>query len=81
MTQDQTQAGPASKDPLCFRLVRAQDVTGVSGVGVVAVGVIFPDGQAVMQWQTQYSSIAIYKDLETLMQIHGHNGTTVVEVL
>lgn len=59
-----------------FALVRDYDVSGVSGTGLVAVGVVFPDGQAVMQWQSDLRSTAIYASVETLIAIHGHEGAT-----
>ena len=33
-----------------FRLVREEDESGVSGTGVVAVGVEFPSGAVVFEW-------------------------------
>lgn len=33
-----------------FELVRNNDVTGISGVGVVAEGVIFSDGTVALRW-------------------------------
>lgn len=62
-----------------FRLVRKEDVSGVSGVGVVAEGVEFTNGRCVLSWLTRYTSVAIYDDIETLLAIHEHGGRTVVE--
>lgn len=59
-----------------FLLVRDVDVSGVSGVGVVACGVVFPTGKAVLNWTTDISSVAIYDSLEDLIFIHGHDGKT-----
>jgi hypothetical protein len=33
-----------------FQLMRDEDVSGVSGVGRVAVGVVFPSGKVVLEW-------------------------------
>lgn len=63
-----------------FRLIRKEDVSGVSGTGVVAVGVVFPNGHCVMQWQTGLDSIGHYNSLNDLISIHGHGGKTSVEV-
>lgn len=60
----------------CFHLVRDFDVSGVSGVGVVAEGIVFRTGKAVLAWVTQYSSVAVYDSLEELAAIHGHDGRT-----
>lgn len=62
-----------------FQLHRDKDVSGVSGEGVVAEGVEFADGTVVLRWLTRYSSIAIYEDIDTLLQIHSHRGATYVE--
>lgn len=64
--------------PKRFVLMRSQDVSGTSGVGRVADGVEFNDGTAVLRWNTEMSSTAIYKSLAELEGIHGHNGATVV---
>jgi hypothetical protein len=36
--------------PRRFALIRHVDYTGVSGIGVVAYGVTFADGQVVLRW-------------------------------
>ena len=59
-----------------FVLERDYDVSGVSGTGRVAEGVVFTNGRAVMTWLTEYSSIAIYNSIEELVQIHSHGGAT-----
>lgn len=61
-----------------FQLVRAEDETGVSGTGIVAYGVCFPDGTAVLRWDTKVSSTVFYSSLADLEAIHGHGGKTVV---
>lgn len=59
-----------------FQLHRDTDVSGVSGVGIVAEGARFGDGRAVMRWLTGVSSTAVYDSIEDLESIHGHNGAT-----
>lgn len=59
-----------------FQLQRDVDISGVSGTGIVADGVIFPAGTVVMHWRGEYTSTAIYKSIEDLEHIHGHNGAT-----
>lgn len=61
-----------------FYLFRHEDASGLSGTGVVAVGAQFPDGQIVFQWVTYRSSMEIYRSLENLIEIHGHEGKTEV---
>ena len=64
-----------------FHLVRKEDVSGVSGVGIVAEGILFGTGKAVLNWVTQYRSVAVYDSLDELEHIHGHDGRTVIEWL
>ena len=59
-----------------FYLNRIEDESGVSGTGVVARGVILPSGHCVLEWLTFTSSIAIYKNVNDLMEIHSHGGKT-----
>lgn len=60
-------------------MVRKEDISGVSGTGHVADGVVFHDGTSVIYWRTQHASIAIYKSLDDLLAIHGHEGATGIE--
>lgn len=59
-----------------FYLKRNEDASGVSGVGVVARGVVLPSGHCILEWLTFTSSIAIYKNLTDLNEIHSHGGKT-----
>jgi hypothetical protein len=62
-----------------FRLVRKEDVSGVSGVGVVAEGVEFHDGQCVMSWYGRHHTIEVAPRIDDIIEIHGHEGKTVVQ--
>lgn len=57
-------------------LVRDEDPTGVSGIGVVVWGIEFPDGVAAYRWATQWRTTCVAATVEELMRIHGHGGTT-----
>ncbi len=59
-----------------FLLVRSEDISGVSGIGTVAEGILFSTGKCVLAWTTRYRSVAIYDSLEELEAIHGHDGRT-----
>ena len=59
-----------------FQLVRREDETGTSGTGVVAYGAEFPDGTAVLRWDTKVNSTVFYNSIEDLKTIHGHGGKT-----
>jgi len=72
-----------------YRLVREEDETGVSGTGIVGVGVEFPDGQAVFMWtndanpdgpDTNMNSVYVYPGgIADVREVHGHSGKTRVE--
>lgn len=60
-----------------FELHREHDVSGVSGVGVVAEGVEFSDGHAAVRWVTgEHRSTVAWDDVESVEVIHGHGGAT-----
>jgi hypothetical protein len=59
-----------------FYFDRQTDVSGTSGTGAVVEGVQFSDGQCVVRWLTFLSSVAIYKNIENCVTIHGHDGST-----
>jgi hypothetical protein len=59
--------------------MRHHDLTGVSGVGTVAGGVEFTDGTVCLRWNSSLSSVAYYKSISDVNDIHGHDGLTKVE--
>ena len=61
-----------------FILRRFEDESGVSGTGDVAEGVEFHDGQVVLSWFGKFHAINIYPSIETVTNIHGHQGKTQV---
>ena len=62
-----------------YRLLRAEDESGVSGEGHIAEIAVFSSGVAVMSWLTRPTSVGIYSSLDELSVIHGHGGKTIVE--
>lgn len=65
--------------PRLFVLNRRADVTGRSGTGVVALGVMFTDGKAVTRWRgttTGVHQISVWDSLDEVIEIHGHDGST-----
>lgn len=64
--------------PRRFVLDRRKDISGISGTGVVARGVEFHDGAAVLRWCVGRKSTAIYDSMDDLVAIHGHDGSTQV---
>lgn len=62
-----------------FLLVRKVDVSGISGTGVIAEGVQFPDGTVVLHWPGEWPTTTIHeRGIESIEHIHGHHGLTTV---
>jgi len=61
-----------------FWLDRLEDATGISGTGIVAEGFQFSNGKCVISWLTDFTSIAVYDDIEIVRNIHGHSGKTII---
>lgn len=62
-----------------FELHRDEDVSGVSGTGIVAEGVAFSDGGPVaLRWTSEWPTSVVFHDrgVESLEAVHGHNGRT-----
>lgn len=61
-----------------FELHRDEDVTGISGTGLVAEGVVFRDGVGCLRWLTEWPTSVVFYDRgeEAIEAIHGHGGKT-----
>lgn len=66
-----------------FELHRDVDETGVSGTGVVADGVDFEDGVAVLRWRGEWPTSVVFHErgMPAIEKIHGHGGKTRIEWL
>ena len=66
-------------------LYRHCDGTGVSGTGVVASGVEWPDGHVALRWMADnpdaVSSTSFWTSVAQLLQVHGHRGDSEVVYL
>lgn len=62
--------------PKVFYLMRDEDVSGVSGTGKVAEGLVFTNGKVAIGWNKQIASITVYNNLNDAIAIHGHDGRT-----
>lgn len=71
-----------------FVLFRKQDVSGVSGTGVIAEGIQFSDGVVALRWIVSPGSkghgnptSVVFHDngIESVRTIHGHEGNTEVQ--
>jgi len=62
-----------------FQLYRKRDISGVSGTGIVAEGVLFGNGSVALRWLTNgVHSIVIHQNVQAMMKVHGHNGATII---
>ena len=61
-----------------FVLIRKKDINGISGTGIVAEGIQFADGEIVMRWFGDLTSIEIHKNMQMMLKIHGHEGASQV---
>jgi hypothetical protein len=70
-----------SAKPRTFDLVRYRDLSNVSGIGTIAQGTQFRDGQTVVQWcvPDMPRTIQVWDSLDDVIRIHGHGGETVVK--
>ncbi|MFE4658128.1 hypothetical protein ACFRFJ_15765 [Streptomyces hydrogenans] len=60
-----------------FVLVRDIDVSGVSGTGIVANGIEFPDGHAAIHWTgSRWPTTTPHSCMESVTDIHSHGGAT-----
>lgn len=67
-------------DMVLFALQREEDESGVSGTGVVAYGIRFPEpnSRVALGWVSGsgHTSVAVYDSIEAVESIHGHGGST-----
>lgn len=61
-----------------FVLLRHEDITGLSGTGVIAEGVEFSDGSVALRWPSHRPSTVMWESVNDALCIHGHNGRTVI---
>jgi hypothetical protein len=65
--------------PRRFYLDRIRDISGVSGTGRVADGIVWADGTVTIRWLGDRPSTVNWDSLEDAIAIHGHSGATVFE--
>lgn len=61
-----------------FELHRSEDVTGVSGTGVVVEGVEFSDGRCAYRWLSEWATTSVADSIAVVEKVHGHDGRTAV---
>lgn len=62
-----------------FVLNRIVDVSGTSGIGIVAEGCLFSTGKVAVSWLGKYKSTVWFDCIEDCLFIHGHGGNTITE--
>ena len=68
----------ALRAPSRFHLVRHRDVSGISGTGVVAEGVVWSSGAVALHWPGSPQATSIWSGIDSLLAVHGHDGATQV---
>jgi hypothetical protein len=76
-----TNPGVTPQDPTkprsqFFYLQRNVDVSGVSVVGIVAEGVVFPNGRVGMTWLSKTPSVTVHNEILAAQFVHSHGGNT-----
>ena len=71
-----------------FRLNRLIDLTGTSGLGLVASGRVESSGKTIMQWTAtakladgtsrKINTVTHYETWQDVVLLHGHGGKTVL---
>ena len=65
-----------------FLLVRNEDITGKSGVGIIAEGVTLTGGAAFLHWLTDYETHVVWPGgLDAILAVHGHEGATIARFI
>ncbi|MFD5678575.1 hypothetical protein [Streptomyces sp. NPDC127040] len=64
--------------PRRFYLQRNTDISGVSGTGRVADGILWTDGSADVRWRGDRPSAVHWDRFEDAVAVHGHGGATTI---
>jgi hypothetical protein len=59
-----------------FLVNRIEDVSGVSGTGIVAEGCQFHDGRIAWRWISDSPSWGLADSIDEMISKHGHKGKT-----
>lgn len=78
MSQPQLPLATGRLKPCRFLLDRRIDISGISGTGVVAEGVLWSDGTAALRWYGTWPTVTIWNSVQDLVAVHGHQHSTVL---
>lgn len=59
-------------------LMRYDDISEVSGTGIVAEVTEFSSGWVAVGWLGNNPSVAVWPNVDSVLAVHGHNGATVI---
>jgi len=60
-----------------FYLNRNEDLSKISGIGLVAFGVLLPSGKVIIEWIVgEHPSIETHNSIDDCMAIHSHGTAT-----
>jgi len=80
-----SQVRPVVQTPRLFVLHRVDDLHGVSGEGIVAYGVEWPDGKCATRFvsndRVRVTPVSLWDRLSDVQRVHGHGGRTRVVYL
>lgn len=62
-----------------FNFNRENDVSGISGTGIVAEGVLFSNNKVVVTWTGHHTSVNVFDSLAEFEAVHGHEGSSIVD--
>lgn len=63
-----------------FIMERFEDVSKISGLGIIAEGIIWSDGTVAYRWLSDIATTVIADSIETVEKLHGHDGKTKIRV-
>ena len=59
-----------------FHVYRDEDVSGVSGTGMIAEGVMFSSGRVFVNWLSMHKIVEMADSVAEWQAVHGHEGKT-----
>jgi hypothetical protein len=62
-----------------FHVIRIEDVSGVSGTGVIAEGVLFSNGKVFVNWLSMHKIVEMADSVAEWQAVHGHEGRTQIQ--
>jgi hypothetical protein len=76
-------AAPVSRQSRMRRFVleRSEDLTGTSGTGIVAEGVVFSNGHVAYTWLSPLATVTTCQSIDVVERLHGHEGRARVRFL